>query len=132
MPSIDEPILLAAEPQVFVADIAGACAFYVGKLGFGVAFTYGDPPFYAQVARGGARLNLRLVSWPVFAADFRAREVDALSAIVTAEGIEPLYHAFDAAGVNWHQRLRREPWGARTFIVRDPDGNLIAFAGDGL
>jgi len=22
-----------------------------------------------------------------------------------------------------------EAWGARTFIVRDPDGNLIAFAG---
>ena len=25
-------------------------------------------------------------------------------------------------------RLRAEPWGARTFIVADPDGNLILFA----
>ncbi|WP_027146784.1 hypothetical protein [Mesorhizobium sp. WSM3626] len=24
--------------------------------------------------------------------------------------------------------LRTEPWGSRTFIVGDPDGNLIAFA----
>ncbi|WP_376774795.1 hypothetical protein [Mesorhizobium silamurunense] len=24
-----------------------------------------------------------------------------------------------------------EPWGARTFIVQDPDGNLICFAGGG-
>jgi hypothetical protein len=25
--------------------------------------------------------------------------------------------------------LKEEPWGARTFIVLDPDGNLILFAG---
>ncbi|WP_435528297.1 hypothetical protein [Mesorhizobium abyssinicae] len=24
--------------------------------------------------------------------------------------------------------MRTEPWGARTFIVSDPDGNLICFA----
>jgi uncharacterized glyoxalase superfamily protein PhnB len=33
------------------------------------------------------------------------------------------------AGVEFHQPLKPEPWGARTFIVRDPDGNLILFAG---
>ena len=38
--------------------------------------------------------------------------------------------ACEAAGVPFHQRLRAEPWGARTFIVRDPDGNLLAFAGN--
>ena len=26
-------------------------------------------------------------------------------------------------------RERREPWGARDFIVMDPDGNLLLFAG---
>jgi hypothetical protein len=26
-----------------------------------------------------------------------------------------------------HQRLRREPWGQQTFIVVDPDGNLVSF-----
>jgi uncharacterized glyoxalase superfamily protein PhnB len=36
-----------------------------------------------------------------------------------------------AAGVRFHQTLRTEPWGARTFIVRDPEGNLILFAGRG-
>jgi hypothetical protein len=25
--------------------------------------------------------------------------------------------------------LRKEPWGAETFIVKDPDGNLLLFAG---
>jgi len=25
--------------------------------------------------------------------------------------------------------LRKERWGAETFIVKDPDGNLLLFAG---
>ena len=32
-----KPVLLAAEPQLFVADVTAACAFFTGKLGFGVA-----------------------------------------------------------------------------------------------
>jgi hypothetical protein len=31
--------------------------------------------------------------------------------------------------VPFHQTLKQEPWGATTFIVIDPDGNLILFAG---
>ena len=27
------------------------------------------------------------------------------------------------------QELRSEPWGAEIFVVQDPDGNRIAFAG---
>lgn len=130
MPPIEEPTLLAAEPQLFVEDIGAASAFYVGKLGFELAFSYGEPPFYAQVARGGARLNLRRIEGPVFAADFSARNDDPLAAIVTVDGIEMLFSTYKAADVAWHQKLRREPWGARTFILRDPDGNLICFAGD--
>ena len=36
---------------------------------------------------------------------------------------------FQRIGVTFHKSLRAEPWGARTFIVADPDGNLICFAG---
>jgi hypothetical protein len=31
--------------------------------------------------------------------------------------------------VTFAQPLQREPWGAKTFIVKDPDGNLLLFAG---
>ena len=123
------PAIIAAEPQVFVHDIDAACRFWVEKLGFKVAFTYGEPPFYAQVFRDGGRVNLRWVTAPVFASDFRTREADALSAILTLEDAEPLFLEFQETGITFHQGLRTEPWGARTFIVKDPDGNLIAFAG---
>src|SRR3982074_3399807 len=43
--------LPGAEPQLFVADIKSSCAFFTAKLGFAVVFSYGEPPFYAQVQR---------------------------------------------------------------------------------
>lgn len=128
--TVPRPGLLAAEPQLFVADIAASCAFYMAKLGFSVAFTYGEPPFYGQVFRDGARLNLRCVSQPVIDPRLRDKE-DLLSASITLDDAKPLFLEYQAAGVPFHQALRTEPWGARTFIVRDPDGNLILFAGRG-
>ncbi len=119
------------EAQLFVADIAASCDFFVRKLGFAIAFTYGEPPFYAQVVRDGARLNLRLVCEPVFVGDVREREhlLSASMTVESAAAIERLFLEFRAAGVTFHQKPKTEAWGALTFVVRDPDGNLLLFAG---
>lgn len=122
-------LIISAEPQLFVTDMVLSLAFYVDKLGFEVAFSHGDPVFYAQVVRDAGRLNLRSVDGPVFAAGFREREADALSATMTLEDVKSLFLEYQDAGLTFHHRLRTEPWGARTFIVSDPDGNLLAFAG---
>jgi len=119
--------LTGAEPELFVTKIDASVAFFTGKLGFAVAFLYGEPPFYGQVTRGAAKLNLRLICEPVFMGDIRERE-DLLSAAITVTGIDTLFAEFQATGALFHQTLRKEPWGARTFIVKDPDGNLILFA----
>lgn len=125
------PILTSVSAQLFVSNIEASCEFFTGKLGFVADFTYGDPPFYAQVSCDNARLSLRHMDEPVFAGDVRERE-DLLSATITLDslnGIRELFRVYQAAGVSFHQTLRSEPWGATTFIVRDLDGNLILFAG---
>ena len=98
---------------------------------FAVAFVYGDPPYYGQVIRDNARLNLRLVCEPVFVGDVRQREhlLSASITVATAKEIEQLFLNYQAAGVYFDQSLKKEPWGAKTFIVSDPDENLILFAG---
>ncbi len=125
------PILNSIEAQLFVANIVSSCDFYTNKLGFAVKFVYGDPPFYAQVIRDNARLNLRLVCEPVFVGDVRKREqlLSASITVATTNEIKQLFLGYQAAGVSFHQALKKEPWGARTFIVSDPDENLILFAG---
>ena len=119
--------LLSAESQLFVTDIKRACNFFTGKLGFRIAFLYGEPPFYGQVSRDGASLNLRHVDACPFDQAMRRRE-EWLSASITVDDVKKLYLEFQAAGVEFFQQLRTEPWGARTFIVADPDGNLVLFA----
>jgi catechol 2,3-dioxygenase-like lactoylglutathione lyase family enzyme len=129
-PAIPGVTLIAAEPQLFVRDINAATEFYTRRLGFAVAFSYGDPPFYAQVVRDGARLNLRHVDSPVIDPAARAAE-QLLAATIVLDDAKPLFLEYQAAGVAFSQSLRTEPWGARTFIVCDVDGNLILFAGGG-
>ena len=127
---VPRPVLTSTEAQLFVGDIKASCDFYTDKLGFTVAFIYGDPPYYGQVTRDHARLNLRMVCEPVFT-DVREREhlLSASLTVATADEIKQLFLSYQAAGVPFHQTLKKEPWGARTFIVTDPDGNLILFAG---
>ena len=96
-----------------------------------MVFTYGEPPFYGQVRRDNARLNLRLVCEPVFVGDIREREqlLAASMTLGSAAEIRQLFLQYQAAGVDFQHTLKQEPWGARTFILRDPDGNLLLFAG---
>lgn len=57
--TLSKVTIVAVEPQLLVADIKRSCKFFVEKLGFSLVFSYGDPPYYAQVCRDAARLNFR-------------------------------------------------------------------------
>jgi catechol 2,3-dioxygenase-like lactoylglutathione lyase family enzyme len=120
------PRLKLVETTLFVADVPASCRYFEDVLGFATVFTYGEPPFFAQVARDGVPLNLRLVHEPVFVGGIRERE-DLLAAQIGVAGGEALYAAFKAAGAEFHQGIKRHPWGATDFVVKDPDGNLISF-----
>jgi len=124
-------LLNTAEASIFTTDFEAACAFFTAKLGFEIVFTYGEPPFYGQIRRDKALINLRLVEGPVFVDDVREREeLLAISITVgTADNLRQLFLEFETAGVDFFRPLKQEPWGARTFVVRDPDGNLLLFAG---
>src|SRR5277367_6129349 len=123
-----KPVLGGAEPQLFVSDTRASCDFYREKLGFHVRFVYGEPPFYAQVVRDAARLNLRHLDSPIVDARLRAKQ-DLLSATIVLDDPEALFQEYQAKNVPFHQLLKAEAWGARSFIVADLDGNLIAFSG---
>jgi catechol 2,3-dioxygenase-like lactoylglutathione lyase family enzyme len=129
--TVPHAILNSIAAQLFVADIQASCDFYTGKLGFAVDFVYGNPPFYGQVTRDNARLSLRHVDEPVFAGDVREREglLSASITVASADEIKQLFLSYQALDVPFHQPLKQEPWGATTFVVVDPDGNLILFAG---
>jgi catechol 2,3-dioxygenase-like lactoylglutathione lyase family enzyme len=129
--SPSQATIVSAEPQLFVTDIERSCEFFCKKLGFSLVFSYGSPPYYAQVGRDGARLNLRCVGGAVIDSMIRDREelLSASMTVATADEIKLLFLEFQSAGVTFHQTLKRQPWGAKNFVVKDPDGNLLLFAG---
>lgn len=122
--------IICAEPQLFVTDMRRSCAFFCEKLGFTLVFSYGKPPYYAQVARDAARLNLRCVERPVIESTVRDCEelLSASMTVATSEEIKLLFLEFQSAGVAFQQTLKKQPWGAKNFVVKDPDGNLLLFA----
>jgi catechol 2,3-dioxygenase-like lactoylglutathione lyase family enzyme len=126
-----QPILTSVAAHLYVRDLKASVDFFTTKLGFAVDFVYGEPPFYGQVRRDQALLALRHMDEPFFAADIREREglLSASITVETAAEIEQLFLAYEAADVTFAQTLRDESWQARTFIVKDPDENLILFAG---
>jgi hypothetical protein len=83
------------------------------------------------VKRDGARLNLRCVGRAVIDPDLRDR-YELLSAtllLATAAEIEQLAYEFQEAGVTFVQTSARKAFGARDFIIKDLDGNLLLFSG---
>ena len=126
-------VIVGTAAQLFVADIKASCDFFTQKLGFSIVFAYGEPPFYAQVKRDRGLLNLKCMDEPVIDPQLRDQEslLSADMGVDTHEEIKQLFLEFQSAGVAFFRTLRKEPWGAKTFIVKDPDGNLLLFAGPG-
>lgn len=124
------PVLNSIAAQLFVADIKASCEFFTAKLGFVIDFIYGEPPFYGQVRRDNARFALRQIDEPIFR-EIREREhlLSAAITVATVDEIKRLFRSYQAEGVHFEQALKKESWGARTFVVQDLDGNLILFAG---
>jgi uncharacterized glyoxalase superfamily protein PhnB len=123
--------IVGAEPQLFVTNIKRSCDFFREQLGFTLVFSYGEPPYYAQVGRDAARLNLRCVERTVIESTVRDQEelLAVSMTVATADEIKLLFLEFQSAGVVFHQTLKKQPWGAKNFVVKDPDGNLLLFAG---
>ena len=71
-------------------------------------------------------LHLKFVHEPVFAIGTHDRE-GLIMAFIEVENIKALYASYMAAAMTFEQKLRKEAWGGRDFIVRDADGNGICF-----
>jgi catechol 2,3-dioxygenase-like lactoylglutathione lyase family enzyme len=127
-PKSEPTLLRAAVPVLFVSDVEASANFYAEQLGFDVDFLHGNPPFYGAVSRDGAILHLRFVHEPVFVAQAAERE-SLIMAFIQVQNVKDLYGQLAANGLTFQQKLRKEAWGGPAFIVADPDGNSICFAG---
>jgi catechol 2,3-dioxygenase-like lactoylglutathione lyase family enzyme len=100
-----------------VADMARACDFYVGAMGFSKTFENGEPVGFVILKRDAAELHLTLQRnhrpAPFTVAHMLVEDIDALHAIIRARGLRIV------------KGLRDKDYGLRVFVFEDPDGNRI-------
>lgn len=127
-PSSSLPRLVRAIPVILVTNVKATTEFFANTLGFSVDFLHGAPPFYGSVSRDGARVHLKFVHARVLPVSTEDRD-GLISAFIEVDNVQALYAEYIAAGATFNQKLQKEAWGGRDFIVRDPDGNGICFVG---
>ena len=118
---------------LIVSDLEASLAFYTGTLGLPLQHR---AEHYAQIRAGTTRLSLYTrdamqetlgealappsPTAPAFELGFKVPDCDAAFAELVAAGAPAVMPP------------TTRPWGQRTAYVRDPDGNLIELAQDGV
>ena len=64
----------------------------------------------------------------MYVAGLREKE-QVVAAFLSVANVKGLFAEFQTRKVPFIHRLKKEPWGQSSFIVSDPDGNALCFAG---
>ena len=100
-----------------VSDVSAAVEFYTTKLGFGLGFTWGEPPTFAGV-------NLDHVQ--IFLAE-GTPSPSGCSVYFLVGDADELYAFHRANGVEIAQTIDDREYGIRDYVIRDLNGYLLCF-----
>jgi catechol 2,3-dioxygenase-like lactoylglutathione lyase family enzyme len=121
MSSLPPPIVECAQIHagLAVSDVPTAVEFYVKKLGFQKAFTWGEPPNFAGVNLGEAQMFLgKGTPTP-------SSETGAVYFVV--DNADQLYEFHRANGAEIAQEIDDRAYGIRDYTVRDLYGYYLVF-----
>lgn len=105
-----------------VTDLEASLGYFENQLGFGVAFRFGEPAYYAGVCRGAVTIHLT-------DADDRKASVGHATISLMVDDVNATHRELVTRGANITGEINDRPYGLRDFMVEDPDGNRIAFGG---
>ena len=120
MANPSSPQLAAAAPVLTVADATKSAEYYRDQLGFRVAFTDGEPVYYAIVERDDVRIHL-------MTAETAKRQTGQGSVYIFVHDVDALHIEFTTRGARIVGPPKDYPYGMRDFNVRDLDGNDLCF-----
>jgi catechol 2,3-dioxygenase-like lactoylglutathione lyase family enzyme len=104
-----------------VPNLACSTAYYTNTLGLGIDFT---APGWTFLSRGQFRVMLGECPDAMAPGDLGDH---SWYGYVTVNDAAALFAEYEAAGVNFTQRLADKPWGMREFGIRTIDGHRIMF-----
>jgi ribosomal protein S18 acetylase RimI-like enzyme/uncharacterized glyoxalase superfamily protein PhnB len=114
--------ITSSEPIFAVSDIVRSVRFYRDVIGFEHEWLWGDPPTHAGVRWGNMQLMFSLR--PQLAA-----KVAGLQHFFRVQNVRALYDRHKSQNAPIIHDLENKPWGLSEYVIRDPDGYELRFAG---
>lgn len=113
--------MMHASTTVFtVKDVLESLAYYCDRLGFEVAFEYGNPTFYVGLCSGDVTLHL-------IAAAQIPRQPGQGAISIFVDDVDALHEDLVRRGAKVLKSPKDYDYGLRDFDVADLDGNVIFF-----
>ena len=111
-----------------VADISATIRWYEEELGFiGDPFPAHEPYVFAILSRDDVEIMLQRVDGYQKPNLYDARAGGVWDAYIRIEGVKDLYESVRVEA-EILRPLRRQPYGAWEFEVRDPNGYVLVFS----
>ena len=115
------------QSRIVTDDVEGLAAFYAVLVGTPVALN----EFYVEVPAGAMSVGFSKCRFTECGEDLAARPEgqqprDEIILDFMADDVDAEYERIAALSVVWVMLPTTQPWGNRSMIFRDPDGNLVS------
>ena len=113
--------MMQAATTIFtVKNVVASRDYFRDRLGFKVAFEWGQPTFYIGLFADNVRLHLTEAS-------HAPRPLGHGAAVIDVDDVDSLHADLAGRGAKVARPPRDEPYGMRVLDVADLDGNMIFF-----
>lgn len=115
------------QSRIVTDDVEGLAAFYATLIGTPVALN----EYYVEVPAGALSVGFSKCRFTECGENLPARPEgqqrrDEIILDFMADDVDAEYERIAAMGVEWVMLPTTQPWGNRSMIFRDPDGNLVS------
>ena len=116
--------VLTLEPILAVRDVVAATAYWRDMLGFEEVWLWGEPPTHGGANQDGVALQFCLN--PAL-----AERAEGQTIWIRVQNVQATYALHQERGAEIVAALERKRWGLSEYVIRDPDGYRLRFAGSG-
>ena len=109
--------------RIVTDDVAGLAGFYASVIGAGAV----PNDYYVELPTGGATLALcrrRFTEADGCGAPLPVTAAERVILDFEVDDVDATYARLTSLGVTWVMAPTDQPWGARSAMFRDPDGNV--------
>ena len=113
------------QSRVVTDDVAGMAAFYARLVGASVVLN----DYYVEIPTGAMSVGFSKCRFTECsgAGDAAMRNVPSGEVILDfrVDDVDAEFARIDQLGVEWVLVPTTQPWGSRSMVFRDPEGNLV-------